>query len=414
MPMLNRSQTKAQNQFTILNEIRKAGRISRVEIADRTGQSRASVTNVTAGLIKQGLIVETASDGPSTRGRRRIMLALNPDAAYVVGVKISAFQISFAVVDFQAGVKSSTIVPVRTAERTEAFVAEIIEEGVRHCVAEAKLSMDEISGVGIGIPGFVDANTGTCHWTPLYERGNISLKDLLRARFGVDIYIENDANAVTVGEQWFGLGMGLDNFIVVTIEHGVGMGIVIEDNLYRGSTGIGAEVGHMVLVPGGEPCRCGKNGCIEAYVSDISIVRRARDILSRRKEVEVNLDTLTIQDVTEMAREGDAALRKLFREGGELLGLGLAGLVQIFNPQRIIITGEGVRSDKMLFEPMLRTAKNLNPEMAAATEIVTQKWADDDWARGAAGFVLSELYRAPEERIRTKRNELSATKGVRS
>lgn len=401
MPVANRDTTRAINQFNVLNEIRKAGSLSRVEIAELTGQSRALVTNITARLMEQGLILEHESLPPSGRGRRRTMLALNPAAAYMAGVKISAFQISFAVVDFTAAVVSSLIVPIRTREKSEAFVADVIEEGLRHCVSKAKLPINGLSGVGIGIPGFVDSRTGVCHWTPLYHKGRKSLKELVGGRLDVDVYIENDANAVTVGEQWFGLGVGLENFLVVTVEHGVGMGIVVNGELYRGATGIGAEVGHMVIIPGGEPCRCGKLGCIEAYVSDISLVRRARNILVEARNTDVNLDLLTIEDVTNMARDGNQRMRRLFREAGEILGLGVAGLIQIFNPERVIVTGEGVRAEDMLFDPMRRTVKKqLNKEMAAATEVIVQKWADDDWARGVAGFVLSELYKSPQERIR--------------
>lgn len=399
MPVANRDMTRAINQFNVLNEIRRNGLISRVEIAERTGQSRASVTNITALLIKRGIIKETACSCPPTRGRRRVMLALNSTAAHVVGVKISAYQVSFAVVDFTAAVKSSLIVPIRTGERPESFVADVIEEGVRHCVAEAKLEMADIAGIGIGIPGFVDSKTRTSYWVPLYKTEKTSLSQLIGQRLGVEVYVENDANAVTVGQQWFGQGADLDDFLVVTIEHGVGMGIVVDGKLYRGSAGIGAEFGHMVIRPGGEPCRCGKLGCIEAYASDTSIVRRAREKVARRRKGP-RPETLTIEDVVVMAENGDAAMRKLFREAGEVLALGVAGLIQIFNPQRIIITGEGVKAGELRFLSMRRSMKHLlNKEMARFTEVSVQEWADDDWARGAAGLVLSELYKSPLEMI---------------
>ncbi|THB64760.1 MAG: ROK family transcriptional regulator [Desulfovibrio sp.] len=405
MPPANRELTRAINQFHVLNEIRKAGCLSRVEIAELTGQSRSSVTTITALLMDQGLILEKKTHKPTARGRRRTMLTLNPEAAYVVGVKISAFQISFAVVDFKASVKASLIMPIRTGQKPVQFMADVIEEGVRHCVAQCRLSLDDISGIGIGVPGFVDSTTGICHWTPLYKPGEIPLQDLMRQRLGVTTVIENDANAVTVGEQWFGLGVGIDNFIVVTIEHGVGMGIVVHGALYRGATGVGAEVGHMVVIPDGEPCRCGKKGCIEAYVSDYSILRRAKAVLEQRRD-KPNLDMLTIEDVTEMARKGDAAMAKLFREGGEMLGLGVAGLIQIFNPERVIITGEGVRAGDLMFASTIKTTKKLlNKEVREAAEIIIQEWADDDWARGAAGFMLSELYQSPLDTVHSMLGE---------
>ena len=400
MKAANRDFTRAVNQFNILNTIREAGRISRVEIAEKTGQSRASVTNITAAMIREGVIREEPFRSTPSRGRKRVMLALNPEAAYVIGVKISAFQVSFAVVDFVGDVKSSLVMPVRVSERAEETVADFIEDGVRHCVEDAKLRMEDISGCGIGVSGFVDSAAGKCLWTPLKD-GTSHIRSMVARRLGVDTYIENDANSVTVASQWFGLGQGIDNFLVVTVEHGVGMGIVVDGKLYRGTTGIGAEFGHVVLVPDGEPCRCGKRGCVEAYACDGNLLRRAKELLSRRRGDKPDLDRLTIEDVTRMAKDGDAGLRKIFREGGTILGQGIAGLIQIFNPERVIVTGEGVRAGDLVFAPMRRAMKKyLNKEQAAVTKVVVQEWNDFDWARGAAGFVLSELYKSPLDRTR--------------
>jgi predicted NBD/HSP70 family sugar kinase len=400
MKAANRDFTRAMNQFNILNTIREVGRISRVEIAEKTGQSRASVTNITAAMIREGIIREEPCRCTPSRGRKRIMLVLNPEAAYVVGVKISAFQVSFAVVDFIGDVKSSLVMPIRVSERDEETVADFIEDGVRHCVEDARLSMEDISGCGIGVSGFVDSAAGKCLWTPLKD-GTSHIRSMVARRLGVDTYIENDANSVTVASQWFGQGKGINNFLVVTVEHGVGMGIVVDGKLYRGATGIGAEFGHVVLVPDGEPCRCGKRGCVEAYACDGNILRRARGVLSRRRGGKLDLDRLTIEDVTRMAKDGDAGLRRIFREGGTILGQGIAGLIQIFNPERVIVTGEGVRAGDLVFVPMRRAVKKyLNKEQAAVTRIVVQEWNDFDWARGAAGFVLSELYKSPLDRAR--------------
>ena len=126
--------------------------------------------------------------------------------------------------------------------------------------------------------GFVDSATGTCFWNPLKE-GSSSIRQSLAEQLNMDVYLENDANSVTVASQWFGLGKGVDNFLVVTIEQGLGMGVVVDGKLYQGASGIGAEFGHMVLVPDGEPCRCGKYGCIEAYTADSGILRRAKIVL---------------------------------------------------------------------------------------------------------------------------------------
>jgi len=399
MKPANREFTREVNLFNILNSIREFGQISRIEIAEKTGQSRASVTNITALLIEQGVIREAKSSSSSSRGRRRVMLSLNPDAAHTVGIKITSFRLSFAVVDFVGEVKASLAIPFRVADRSEETLADVLEDGVRHCVEHAKLNMEDISGCGIAIPGFVDSASGSCYWNPL-KKGKTAIHTLLARRLHIDVYLENDANAVTVASQWFGLGKGVANFLVVTIEQGVGMGIVLNDQLYRGSGGIGAEFGHMVLRPDGLACRCGKRGCLEAYTSDAAILDRARKALATGKMEKVMLAALTIEDVTTMACKGNTALKKIFREGGELLGQAIASLIQVFNPERVIITGEGVRAGDLLFSPMHQAIKRYtNKPQARCVEIVIQDWCDDDWARGAAGFVVGELYKSPLNKI---------------
>lgn len=401
MVVANRELTKIINQFNILNTIRKIGPISRMEIAEITGQSRATVTNITARLIQENMIFEKMTETSSSRGRRRVLLALNPAAANVVGVKLSAFKVSFAVTNMQADVLSSLIIPVRIAKRSVEFVADLIEEGIRHCVDEARLSMEKISGIGIGIPGFIGGEAGVTYWSPLYRKGNTTIRSLIQNRFNIQTFIENDANTVTLAQQWFGEGKGLNNFLMVTVEHGVGMGIVANGQIYRGSRGLGAEFGHMVIKPGGAPCRCGKLGCIEAYVADYRILKAAEDACRSGEWRCKEISSLTIEEVTDIARKGNPCLQKIFERAGEVLGQGISGLIQIFNPEKIIIAGEGVRAGDLLFKPMKKTIKiHTSPEMYETLQVVVQKWEDTDWARGAASLVLQELYKSPFNRVR--------------
>ena len=402
MKAANRTFTRELNLFNILNSIREAGRISRVEIAEKTGQSRASVSNITALLIERGLIYEDRVASSSSRGRRRIMLMLNPEAAYAVGIKIAAFRLSFAVVDFVGQVKSTLSVPLRVGERSVDMLTDVAEDGILHCLKKARLKLEDLCGCGLAIPGFVDSSSGTCYWTPI-QNGSSDIRTLLAQRLGLDVYLENDANAFTVASQWFGHGKGIRNFLVVTIEEGIGMGIVVDGKLYQGATGIAAEFGHMVIVPDGEPCRCGKLGCFEAYSADSGILQQARKVVKNRKNGP-DQDLLSIDEVTRLAREGDRQLRRLFRQSGEFLARGVAGLIQIFNPERVIITGEGVRAGDMVFDPMHQClGKYLNQEQAEATQVLIQEWNDHDWAQGAAGFVLSEIYKSPLDKIQKNR-----------
>lgn len=173
------------------------------------------------------------------------------------------------------------------------------------------------------------------------------------------------------------------------------------DSFTGGLKGIGAEFGHLVIIPGGAPCRCGKRGCIEAYVADYRILQSAIDAFKEGKWQCEAISSLTIEEVTDIARKGEPALRNIFKKGGEILGLGISGLVQIFNPEKIIIAGEGVRAGDLLFKPMHKMIKkHTTPDMYDTLQIVIQKWQDTDWARGAASMALQELYKSPLNRVR--------------
>jgi len=394
MAAADRDLMKAINQFNILNTIRGEKSISRIELAQITGQSRASVTNITARLIENNLIYEKEIKDSNQRGRKRVMLALNADAAYVVGIKVSAFMISCAVTDMQADIRSSIDLPVRTSNKPVEFIADLIEEGVSYCISQAGLTPSMISGIGTGIPGLIDKKKGINHWTLFYQKDNVPLRKLIQDRFDIPVWVENDANTVTLAHQWFGHGRGIDNFLVVTIEDGVGMGIVVNGQLYTGEKGMAAEFGHVVVKPGGRPCRCGKNGCIEAYISNFSIISQAADILKQDRTL------LKYEQVVDAANKKNLKIKKLFNHAGEILGTGIAGLIQIFSPKRIIFSGRGVESGDLLFAPMRKQIKLLtNKEVFQSCEIVIQKFCDTDWARGAASLALQELYKSPIDRI---------------
>ncbi len=394
MAVADRDLIKQINQFNILNTIRVEKSISRVELAQITGQSRASVTNITARLIENNLIYEKEVKDSKQRGRKRIMLALNADAAYVVGIKVSASMISCAVTDMQADIRSSVDLPVRTSNKPVEFVADLIEEGVSYCISQAGLTPAMISGIGTGIPGLIDRKKGINHWTLFYQKDNVPLRELIQARFDIPVWVENDANTVTLAHQWFGHGRGIDNFLVVTIEDGVGMGIVVNGQLYAGEKGMAAEFGHVVVKPGGNPCRCGKKGCIESYVSNFSIISQAAMILKQDRTL------LKYGQIIDEANNGNQKIQKLFNHAGEILGFGISGLIQIFSPKRIIFSGRGVEAKKLLFDPMKKQLKTLtNKEVFQNCEIVVQKFCDTDWARGAASLALQELYKSPTDRI---------------
>ena len=216
MAAANRDLMRAINRFTILHAIRDKGTISRTDISKKTGLSQATVTSITSELIKENMLLEQ-QNGKSIGGRRPVPLSLNPKGAYTVGVHLSINQISVVLTDLQASIISSYTKILDPNNLGVGPVTEKLIESVQTCLWEANFSKNQISGVGIAIPGLVDSKKGYVHYIPNYHWTEICLAEILEKRLGIPAYIENSANTLAIYEQWFGIGRGVDNFILIKV-----------------------------------------------------------------------------------------------------------------------------------------------------------------------------------------------------
>lgn len=404
MPMPVRNLMRAINRSKILETIRTIGMISRIDIARNTGLSQALVTGLTADLIKEGLILEKQY-GEYEGGRRPMLLALNPEGAFVVGVNLSVTELSVVIVNFEGVVVASYAQPLAPIRHSVSEIAVSVVRAVQACIWEANFAKEQVSGVGIGLPGLVDPDSGHIRFLPNYGWQNVNLKELVQSKLNHPCYIDNSSNTLALAEQWFGEGKGIDNFLVVTIENGVGLGAVINGRIYRGQEGIAGEFGHIILNPDGPECRCGKKGCVEAYAGKIAIMRDARQAaLDGQWDCE-NPDHFAYEDVVGAAQNGSAVLRQLFDRAGRMLGVGISHLITLFNPTKIIITGQGVRAGDLIFDVMYSTLENyLSAKFGRqTTQVIVQQWTKQDWARGAGALVLQELYKSPVGQVATDR-----------
>jgi len=248
-------------------------------------------------------------------------------------------------------------------------------------------------GVGVGLAGIVNAKKGVLRYSPYFGWHDVPLVEILRSRLLVPVYIDNDVNTLTLNEQLFGTGQGKENFITVTIGRGVGLGIVVNGQIYRGGNGAGGEFGHTIIDPEGHQCDCGKKGCLETYVSDPALLRLASEAAARGELPE---EPRTVDELIAYAKSGVSVAQLIIAQSGVILGCGIANLITIFNPQEVIISGEGVRAGELMFESMRATiAQYAMPGLAEDTDICIDIWEDDAWARGAASLVLRELFTFP-------------------
>jgi|TARA_B110000093_G_scaffold9719_1_gene9265 predicted NBD/HSP70 family sugar kinase len=205
--------------------------------------------------------------------------------------------------------------------------------------------------------------------------------------------VDNDANVLTLAELWFGAGRALSNFVVVTIENGVGMGFVSDNQLFRGAHGMGLELGHTKVQLDGALCRCGQRGCLEAYLADYALAREATTVLGLSPDKPHNLPQ-ALKKLYEKASNGDQNVRTIFQRAGRYLAVALSNIIHLFDPELIILSGQLMRYDFL-------NAAEMQSEMRALalyhsrheTRIEIQSWGDMVWARGATALALTELTR---------------------
>lgn len=369
------------NEAVILGVIHEQGPIARTDIAGITSLSPATVTGITAVLIGQGLVYEQEL-AQSTGGRPPVLLSINRDAGCVIGIKLTESQIIAALTDLGG----ETIVA-----RTVEFLSrapEIVIDAIVDIATELRASAGDrrFYGVGIGLAGAIDRRAGICRFSPFLQWRDLPLRALLEQRLNTSVVIENDVSALTLAERWFGSGAGLNDFVVVTLGRGVGLGMVLDGRLYRGGKGAGGEFGHISVDETGPRCDCGKRGCLEALVGEQALTNQLADAFAM---------PVSLAEGAERARMGDAAAMAIFERAGETLGVALAGIVNLLNPTRIIVGGEGVHTLDLLLAPMRAAlATHCFDGLYDDLELIVEPWGDDAWARGAAGLVLDDLFHA--------------------
>jgi N-acetylglucosamine repressor len=402
----DRALMKQINQNLVLQLIQGRGPISRKEIALVSGLSPAAISGITGELIERGLVQEVGeADGDGRAGRRAVLLRLNPHAGYVVGVKLSTRAISCVVTDLDASVLHATETPLPSAgaatQEHELFAPNIMIQAtiaaVEQLLAGVQIDTGRLLGIGIGINGIVDAELGISRMAPHFGWRNVPISAPIAAHFGKPVYLENDARTLTIAEQWFGVGRGVDHFVAVAVGHGIGAGVVANGQLYRGAFSGAGEFGHIVLQPNGPRCSCDKRGCLEALAAEPAIFNQVAAALEAGEASSLaGVLPLTLDAIAAAADAGDALARDALAIAGQWLGVGLANLVNILNPQLLIINGEAVRCGRWYFEPMdAALHAHVFDGLADSLRIVIEAGGNDIWARGAACAVLSALFTSP-------------------
>jgi predicted NBD/HSP70 family sugar kinase len=351
---------RRQNRLLLLEALRQHGPLARVELGRHTGLSPASITSISFQLIADGILQEAGeaqplAEGPQRRGRPLTQLAITPKSAHVVAVKISIDGIELALADGQGAILSRRKSRTSTYDADPEAFGNMVASEIAALIARSRVNAKRVARIGIAVQGVADSQAGTVVWSPAFRTRSIAVSAAVQTSLGIPCHIANDANMIAEGLINTDRARYGGTAAVVFIGYGVGMGLILNGQVYHGPTGAAAEFGHMNHLPGGPLCRCGRRGCVEAYVADYSLLRWA----SGQAETQPPSFNAIPEDgmlaLEEAARRGEPQAMAAYAKAGEALGFGLARIIAILTPSRIVLAGPGTRAME-LFEPHLRRA----------------------------------------------------------
>ena len=350
---------RRQNRRLVLDALRQVGPMARIELGRHTGLSPASITSIISQMIGDGLLQEMAAHGPPElpirRGRPLTQIGINPKAAHVVAVKISIDGVEIAVADANGNIVSRKASEIATYEAPPETLGPAIAAEVADFLAKAKIAPRKVARIGVAVQGVADSQKGTIVWSPAFRARNIPVAGPVQRQFGIACSVANDANMIAEGLISIDPRRYGGTAAMVFMGYGVGMGLVINGQVYHGPTGAAAEFGHMNHLPGGPLCRCGRRGCVEAYAADYGILRWAEGNPDVAPPSFSAVRARDMQELETRARGGDAAARAAYAKAGEALGFGLARMIALLSPTRIVLAGPGTRAIDLI-EPSLRWA----------------------------------------------------------
>lgn len=391
---------KQLNKAIVLNLIRRQGPISRAATAKVSGLNKATVSLLVDELIREGLVVELGP-GESQGGRRPTLLALNGQAGVVAGLDVGVGYLGLVILDLQARVLWRRRVPVATGMGPQEVLdqaAQVLNQGLA-AVPQAPLGL---LGVGVGVPGLTDHQRGLLIYAPNLGWQEVPVAEMLAERLGgATVLVDNEANAGAIGELWAGGAKGATSLVYLSVGQGLGAGIVLDGEVYRGTAGVAGELGHTTIDAGGPPCSCGNRGCWEVYASERALRQAvlaalATDHGPASALAAVAPSELTAGTVAAAADAGDPVARAALERVGEYLGIGIANVINALNPDRVVVGGPLAAGGAHLLGPIqAAVARRALAYPRTRTRIALSTLGADGCAVGAGCMVLQQVFRLP-------------------
>ncbi|MDT0347104.1 ROK family protein [Streptomyces litchfieldiae] len=378
---------RTANRYRVLRQAIAESPASRPRLAAATGLSLATVATLVGELIDQGMLVDAGFED-SGGGRPRGLLAVNPRGGALIGVDVAETYVHVEVVDLALSVLGHAHEELRPGDHEPAALVRRIAGAVR--AAADRAAAGPVLGAGITMPGMVDREGGVSVFAANWDWHGVPLLDLLAEQVPYRLYLDNPMRACLIAELWFGAARGRDDVLVVNLGTGVGTGIALGGTMHRGVSNSAGEWGHTLLVLDGRPCHCGRRGCVESYIGAPGIMRSLREISPDSPMLAADDQTATLARLARALDEDDPVAARTLRTTAGHLGAALADLVNLLDPEIIVLTGWVARQ---LGGPLLEQAREAVTRHALrrpleSTEIVLSPIQVNPVSLGAATFAL--------------------------
>lgn len=377
----------------IIKHLYFSNMLSCADLSDKINKSLPVTTKMLGKLIEEGWVTETGF-AASTGGRRAVMYSLKPDILYVVSVAMDQLITRIAILNMQnTQVAATELFELPLLKNPQAL--ETLTEKIEEVITRSGISKNSIAGVGIGMPGFVDSAKGMNYTFLEPEQG--TLTQYISSKLKLPVHIDNDSRLIALAELMFGAARSKKNAMVINVGWGVGLGMILNGDLFRGHNGFAGEFSHIPLFLNNKLCSCGKSGCLETETSLLVVIEKANRGLkegkiSLLKELSVEHAEQAFQDIIKAAGKGDKFAVEILSESGYNIGRGVAILIHLLNPEVVILSGRGSSAGRIWQAPIQQALnEHCIPRLASNTEIEISSLGYQAEVTGAAALVMENF-----------------------
>lgn len=380
---------KQLNYAMIYRLIIQQSPISRIQLAENSQLAPASITKITRQLLNKKLIKEVDIQ-QSTGGRPAVSIVAKFDYYQAIAIQLSRSHVMIELYDLGAKSLASKRIPLNdfTQQQTQNYLISLIE---LFCQEQQK-KIKHLIAIAVVMPGVIDSVKGIVRYTPHIHVDNWALCDILKTKFDVPVFIGNDVQSLALAESYFGSTQSVEDSILVRVHRGVGSGVIINQQLLMNHNQSACEVGHIQVNELGDRCHCGNFGCLENQVVNNAIEKRAKLLLEQGYRSKLTVDKCDILTICQLAKQGDELAEKLIKSAGENLGRAVAMMVNIFNPQCVVLAGELTKSPEILLNAVNNALYSQSLKQLRENLIINCSSLDDRSAIGAFALVQQSLF----------------------